>query len=110
MKAANYGRTVNIASTEALAVEPHVSGYAASNGAVLAFARSLAVELAPHGILVNAVAPGCMHTPMSTINGVDETTTPEFREWYVKRRKIPLARPGEPHEVASAELLLSSEE
>jgi NAD(P)-dependent dehydrogenase (short-subunit alcohol dehydrogenase family) len=110
MKAAGFGRIVNIASTEALAVEAQVSAYAASKGAVLAFTRSLAVELAPHGILVNAVAPGCIHTPMSIVNGVDETTTADFQEWYVKRRKIPLARPGEPHEVANAVLFLCSEE
>jgi NAD(P)-dependent dehydrogenase (short-subunit alcohol dehydrogenase family) len=110
MTAAGYGRIVNIASTEALAVEPMVSAYAASKGAILAFTRSLAVELAPHGILANAVAPGCIHTPMSVINGVDETTTPEFLEWYVRRRKIPLARPGEPEEIANAVLFLCSEE
>jgi NAD(P)-dependent dehydrogenase (short-subunit alcohol dehydrogenase family) len=110
MTSAGYGRIVNIASTEALAVEPQVSAYAASKGAILAFTRSLAVELAPHGIVVNAVAPGCIHTPMSIIDGVDETTTPEFYEWYVKRRKIPLARPGEAHEVANAVLFLSSDE
>lgn len=105
-----YGRIVNISSTQALQVEPSVSAYAASKGAVNALTRSLAVELAPHGIIVNAVAPGCIHTPASVINGIDETTTDAFQEWYVQRRKIPLGRPGEAHEVAAAAVFLASEE
>jgi NAD(P)-dependent dehydrogenase (short-subunit alcohol dehydrogenase family) len=105
-----YGRIVNIASTQAIAVEPNVSAYAASKGGVGAFTRSLAVELAPHGVLVNAVAPGAIHTPMSIINGVDELETEDFREWYLRRRKIPLGRPGQAQEVAAAALFLASEE
>lgn len=104
------GRIVNIASTQAIASEPLLSAYTASKGGILAFTRTLAVELAPYDILVNAVAPGCIHTPMSIINGVDETQTELFQEWYVRRRKIPLGRPGEPEEVASAVLFLASDE
>lgn len=107
---AGYGRIVNISSTQSLSVEPGVSAYATSKGGVNAFTRSLAVELAQHNIVVNAIAPGCIHTPMSIINGVDETTTEHFQEWYVKRRKIPLGRPGHASEVASATLFLASEE
>lgn len=104
------GRIVNVASTQAIACEPLVGAYAASKGGILALTRSLAVELAPHSILVNAVVPGCIHTPMSIINGVDETQSPDFQEWYVRRRKIPLGRPGEPDEVAGAVLFLASDD
>jgi NAD(P)-dependent dehydrogenase (short-subunit alcohol dehydrogenase family) len=104
------GRIVNISSAEAIQVEPNLSSYAASKGGVNAFTRSLAVELAEHGIIVNAIAPGCIHTPLSIVNGVDETTTETFQEWYVRRRKIPLARPGEAHEVAAVALFLASDE
>ena len=68
------------------------------------------MELAEHGIIVNAIAPGCIHTPMSIINGIDETESDYFKEWYVKQRKIPLARPGEADEIASAALFLASKE
>lgn len=97
-----YGRIVNVSSIQAQASESVVGAYAASKGAINAWSRSLAVDLAEYGILVNVVAPGCIRTEMSVINGVDETTTPMFQEWYVKQRKIPLGRPGASDEVAGA--------
>src|SRR5262245_13100933 len=54
-----YGRIVNVSSVQALASEPTVGAYAATKGAINAWTRSLAVDLSEHGILVNAVAPGC---------------------------------------------------
>lgn len=105
-----YGRIVNVSSTQAIAAEPMVGAYAASKGAINAWSRSLAVDLAEYGILVNVVAPGCTHTEMSVIEGVDETTTPLFQEWYVKNRKIPLARAGRAEEVANAILFLSGDQ
>ncbi len=110
MRRRNYGRIVNVSSIQAIASEAVVGPYAASKGAINAWSRSLAVDLAEYGILVNVVAPGCVHTEMSFVGGVDETTTPEFQEWYVRRRKIPLGRAGSPEEVAQAILFLSSEE
>jgi len=97
-----YGRIVNVSSVQAQAAEPVVGAYAASKGAISAWSRSLAVDLAEYDILVNVVAPGCIRTEMSIIHGVDETTTPMFQEWYVKQRKIPLGRPGSSEEVANA--------
>jgi NAD(P)-dependent dehydrogenase (short-subunit alcohol dehydrogenase family) len=105
-----YGRIVNISSTQAIASEPFVGAYAASKGAINAWSRSLAVDLAEHNILVNVVAPGCTDTEMSIIDGVDETKTDYFQKWYVKERKIPLARPGIPAEIASAILFLSGDQ
>jgi NAD(P)-dependent dehydrogenase (short-subunit alcohol dehydrogenase family) len=46
---------------------------------------------------------------MSVVDGVDETQSDEFRQWYVDRRKIPLARPGRPEEVAESIAFLCSE-
>jgi NAD(P)-dependent dehydrogenase (short-subunit alcohol dehydrogenase family) len=110
MISAHYGRIVNVASTQAIAAEREISAYAASKGAVAAWTRALAVELAEHGILVNAVAPGCIHTPMCFINGTDMTEAPDFQEWYVRRRKIPLGRPGKAEELAAAILFLSGDQ
>jgi len=105
-----WGRIVNIASTQAIATEATVGAYAASKGAIVSFTRSLAVELAPYGINANAIAPGCIHTPMSVVNGVDETTTEYFQAWYVGKRKIPLARPGQPEEIARVAVFLASDD
>lgn len=110
MIGARYGRIVNVASTQAIAAEREISAYAASKGAVGAWTRALAVELAEHDILVNAVAPGATHTPMCFINGVDMTLTPDFQEWYIRRRKIPLGRLGKPEELAAAILFLSGDQ
>jgi len=104
-----YGRIVNIASTQALACEP-AGHYVASKGGIAAWTRALAVDLAEYGILVNAIAPGCIHTAMSIIDGVDETTTALFKDWYVGRRKIPLARAGAPEEIANIVLFLSGDQ
>ena len=105
-----WGRIVNIASTQAIATEATVGAYAASKGAIISFTKSLAVELAPFGINANAIAPGCIHTPMSIVNGVDETTTEYFQTWYVGKRKIPLARPGRPEEIARVAVFLASDD
>ena len=105
-----YGRIVNVSSTQAIAAEPIVGAYAASKGAINAWSRSLAVDLAEHDILVNVVAPGCTDTEMSVIDGVDETKSDYFQQWYVRERKIPLARPGTPAEIANAILFLSGDQ
>jgi NAD(P)-dependent dehydrogenase (short-subunit alcohol dehydrogenase family) len=106
----HWGRIINISSVQSMETEPRVGAYAAAKGGINSLTRSLAVELAPHGILVNAIAPGCIHTPMSVVDGVDETTTEVFRTWYVGMRKIPLARAGEPEEVARVAVFLASED
>lgn len=105
-----YGRIVNVSSIQAIASDPTVGAYAASKGGIASWTRALAVDLAEYGILVNVVAPGCIHTAMSIINGTDETATEYFQEWYVKQRKIPLARVGQPEEVAKAILFLSGDD
>jgi NAD(P)-dependent dehydrogenase (short-subunit alcohol dehydrogenase family) len=103
MKARSYGRIVNVSSTQAIASEANVGAYAASKGAIDAWSRTLAVDLAEYGILVNVVAPGAIITEMSlTEAGEDMYADPDFQEWYVRRRKIPLGRPGNADEVAAA--------
>lgn len=102
------GRIVNVTSIEAHYVDPGACHYGSAKAALEQLTRCLAVELAPHDILVNAVAPGFMDTPMSIVDGVNELEGEAFRSWYVGRRKIPLARAARPEEVAEAVLYLAS--
>jgi len=104
------GRIVTIASIQAMATDGGAGSYVAAKGALVSFTKSLAVELAPHGVLANAIAPGFIHTSMSIVNGVDETETELFKEWYIKRRKVPLARVGQPEEIARVAVFLASDE
>lgn len=103
-----YGRIIHIASVQAFVSSGDVGAYNAAKGGIVAFTKSLAVELGQYDILVNAVAPGFMRTPMSFINGVDETTTPDFIEWYVNRGKVPLRRTGLPEDVSGTVVFLAS--
>ena len=109
MVAQKGGRIIHISSIQGFASSGLCGSYNAAKGAIIAYTKSMAVELAPHNILVNAVAPGFMVTPMSVVNGVDETTTPEFIDWYVDRRKIPLGRSGLPEDVSGTVVFLASD-
>jgi NAD(P)-dependent dehydrogenase (short-subunit alcohol dehydrogenase family) len=102
------GRIIHIASIQGFASSGEVGAYNAAKGGIIALTKSMAVELGPYDILVNAVAPGFMSTPMSVINGVNETETPEFLEWYVRKGKIPLRRTGYPEDVSGTVIFLAS--
>ncbi len=104
----NYGRIISITSIQGYASSGDCGAYNAAKGGIIAFTKSMAVELGPYNILVNAVAPGFMRTPMSFVNGVDETTTPDFIEWYVNRGKVPLRRTGLPEDVSGTVVFLAS--
>ncbi|WP_421695754.1 SDR family NAD(P)-dependent oxidoreductase [Aestuariivirga sp.] len=108
MTAQRSGRIIHISSIQGFASSGLCGSYNAAKGALIAYTKSMAVELAPFDILVNAVAPGFMVTPMSIVNGVDETATPEFVDWYIDRRKIPLGRSGLPEDVAGTVVFLAS--
>ena len=100
---AGRGNIVNLASIAAFhATTPHVS-YAASKAAVVAFTRDVAYEVAPHGIRVNAVAPGPIETPM-TAGLLDKDMKDAIS------RAIPLGRWGDPQDVAAAVAYLASDE
>jgi NAD(P)-dependent dehydrogenase (short-subunit alcohol dehydrogenase family) len=102
------GRIIHIASIQGFAASGGVGSYNAAKGGMIALTKSMAVELGPYNILVNAVAPGFMSTPMSIVDGVNETETPEFLEWYVEKGKIPLRRTGYPEDVSGTVIFLAS--
>ena len=72
--------------------------------------RTLAIELGPRGVLVNALAPGFVNTRMSIVDGRNELESEWFRTVYVENRKLPLRRAAEPSEIAAHAAWLCSEE
>ena len=103
MKRQSCGRIVIVSSTAGQRGEAQVSNYAASKGGQIAFAKSLATELAGYGINVNAVAPGWVETEMS--NGV--FADPDFRRKV--EQSIPLGRIATADDIALPIAFLCSE-
>jgi NAD(P)-dependent dehydrogenase (short-subunit alcohol dehydrogenase family) len=93
------GSIVCLASISGLGASPYHAAYGAAKAAICQLVQTMAVEWGPHGIRVNAIAPGTISTPRST-----STRDPER-----DRRAIPLARRGEPGEIAAAALFLLSD-
>jgi 3-oxoacyl-[acyl-carrier protein] reductase len=102
MKTAGAGRVINVSSTAGQRGEAFHAHYAATKGAIIALTKSLAVELAPHGIAVNCVAPGWTETDMT--RAVLEGPGGE-----AIHAGIPMGRAGSPEEIAGAVLFLASD-
>jgi len=95
------GRIVHITSIHESRVAPGSSAYGMAKAAVTQLVRALALELAPRGILSNAVAPGFIDTPMSIkANGLNELDSEWFKTTYVEGGRLPLRRAGRPEEIA----------
>jgi len=111
--AGTAGAIVNITSIDAL--HPSMVGlaaYDASKGGVAMFTKSLALELAPHRIRVNAVAPGGIRTEGTTRPLEGSGMTPEEMQAMMDdfiARKVPFGRMGEPDEIALPVLFLASD-
>jgi NAD(P)-dependent dehydrogenase (short-subunit alcohol dehydrogenase family) len=102
MLAAGSGRIVNVTSAARTLAVPGFGAYIAAKGAIEAMTKTLALELAPNSITVNAVAPGAIETPLNAT-----AYTSSVRRVYEER--IPMGRIGSADEVADVILFLASD-
>ncbi len=97
-----FGRIVNISSQWSVVAKPGRATYSISKNGLNGLTRTLALELAPHNILVNAVAPGYTNTELTKINN----TVEQIEDI---KKLIPLGRLAEPEEIAEVVYFLCSE-
>ena len=96
-----WGRIINIASQLGIKGGAQLTHYAAAKAGVIGFTKSLALEVSKDNVLVNAIAPGPIETPL--VEGISQ-------EWKTaKARELPLGRFGKAEEVAPIAVLLASE-
>jgi NAD(P)-dependent dehydrogenase (short-subunit alcohol dehydrogenase family) len=100
MTARGRGRILSVTSIHGQRGEELSLSYDVSKAGLEGATRTLAIELGPHGVLVNALAPGFVNTRMSIVDGVNELESDSFRTVYVEHRKLPVRRPAEPEEIA----------
>lgn len=101
MRARRWGRIITLSSQLGIKGGVGLAHYSAAKAGVLGFTKSLALEVAADNVLVNAIAPGPIETPL--VEGISA-------EWKkAKRAELPLGRFGTPEEVAPSALLLASD-
>ena len=101
MTAQRWGRVINVASQLGIKGGAELSHYSAAKAGVIGFTKSLALEVAPDNVLVNAIAPGPIETPL--VDGISAA-------WkQAKSAELPLRRFGLADEVAPTALLLASD-
>jgi 3-oxoacyl-[acyl-carrier protein] reductase len=104
---ASGGRIIHVTSIHGERAEMGGSAYAMAKAAINQYCRALALELAPRLILVNAIAPGFVDTPMSVVDGVNELESKWFISNYVQGHHLPLRRAGQPEEIAGVAYFLA---
>jgi 2-keto-3-deoxy-L-fuconate dehydrogenase len=106
MIARRRGKIIVMGSSTALRGQKRITTYSAARGAQLAWARSLAAEVAPHNVQVNMIAQNFVENP--TYYGPEVQALPAFQERL--RREVPAQRLGKPHESALLAVLFASSE
>ena len=100
MKAKKYGRIVHLASIAGKEGNPGLSPYNTSKAGMIGFVKGIAKEVAPHGIVINSLAPAVISTPMNS------NTSEETLKYMISR--IPMGRVGQPEEVAEIVAFMAS--
>ncbi len=103
LRASGRGRIVNVASITFHLGFPNLLDYVASKGGIIGFTRSLARELGPDGVTVNAIAPGAFRTDAEKIHPNPE----EFSRWVLEQQS--LKRRGTPEDVGNLVVFLASD-
>ena len=96
------GKIINVSSEVATRALPNLSHYCASKGGLRQLTKAMAIELAPYGINVNAVAPGTTETDINR----DRLAVPEERK--IRLTRVPIGRFNQPEDVAAAVVFLAS--
>src|SRR3954447_23841494 len=109
MRKAGWGRIVSVSSRAAFRPGRKRATYAASKAAIVGFTKSLALDLAPHGITVNAVLPGPIRTSRAMSTNRREYGDDVERGFAERAKAIPVGRFGSPDEVAAAIAFLVSD-
>ena len=109
MIAAGRGSIINMSSTIAEIGLVNRASYTASKGAVLSLTRQMQADYAPHGIRVNALLPGTIHTPFVDRYLAESYDDPVAGLEIIKKRQL-TGELGEPEDVAAAALFLASDE
>ena len=104
---ASRGSVVNVSSVTGLRAFPNVLAYCVSKAGVDQLTRCAALEMAPHGVRVNAVNPGVVVTNLHRRSGMNEDNYGKFLER--SKETHPLGRPGEPEEIADLIWFLASD-
>jgi 2-hydroxycyclohexanecarboxyl-CoA dehydrogenase len=103
MKAAGWGRVVNISSSSAQTGSSKMAAYSSSKGAVISLTRTLAQELGPHGITVNTIPPGSITGTIMSDENISEASKERLAA------TLPVRRVGRPEDIANACAFLCSE-
>lgn len=104
IKSGIKGSIINISSVAGLMASPLIGVYAITKAGIISMTRTMAVELAPYGIMVNTIAPGIIKTKFA------EFLWKNFEDKSLPIRRIPMGRFGQPEEIVGAALLLASDD